>query len=73
MTRQEFISKVPGSIEHKLYGHGKLIILSDVDGIKGAWYRHENLVLTGKSFGQNWDDVYNKLSQYLKEEGFNGS
>lgn len=68
MTGDEFISQVPAKIEHQQFGYGELQ-LSETDGIKGAWYRHEGSKVSGSGFGKSWDEVYDKLSKFLKEEG----
>ena len=69
MTRDEFVSQLPPTIDHRLFGPGELRMLSDVDDMKGAWYYHENSSTRGAILGDSWEDVYHKLSRYLKQQG----
>ena len=50
-------------------GYGELR-LSDLDGIKRAWYLYSNLEKTGKSFGETWEEVHNKLLIFLREQAY---
>ena len=70
MTKSEFLRNVPDIIEHKTWGYAELEIVADTEQSKGVCYRHKDNISSGGTWGSNWLEVYRKLTNYLKSEGY---
>ena len=69
MTKREFLGALPDFIEHKVHGYGELEIVSD-DEIKTACYRHKSNLASGGNSGNSWEEVFLKISRFLKDIGY---
>lgn len=70
MTKTEFMSKLPDTIEHKTWGYGELEIIVDNKDQKGACYRHKDKTSSCGNYGLTWLEVYEKLNKHLISEGY---
>lgn len=70
MTKSEFLRSVPDIIDHKTWGYAELEIVADSKENKGVCYRHRDNTASGGTYGANWFEVYQKLTDYLKKEGY---
>ncbi len=70
MTKSDFFQSVPPSIEHKEWGYAKLEIVSNNKDSKGVCYRHGDKTASCGTYGPTWFDVYIKLSEHLRKEGY---
>jgi hypothetical protein len=70
MTKSEFLESIPPSIEHKTGGYAKLEIISSSKTNKGVCYRHRDKTASGGVYGASWFEVYQKLTDYLRKEGY---
>jgi hypothetical protein len=68
MTKAEFISKIPLSINHPSWGYGDLEIIVDNKETKGACYRHESKLSSYGTYGESWVEVFEKLSKILADK-----
>ena len=66
MTLSQFMASVPKVIYHPDEGPGILEIIAYQPTMKGACYRHENSKCTGTQYGATWQEVHNKMIDYLK-------
>ncbi len=70
MTKSEFLRSVPDIIEHKTGGYSELEVVADWKDSKGVCYRHKDNTASGGTYGASWFEVYHKLTNYLKKEGY---
>lgn len=73
MKRIDFLSKIPGIINHKTWGYGELEIIVDKKDKKGVCYRHPDNTASFGTYGSLWVNVYEKLSKHLISEGYMNS
>jgi hypothetical protein len=73
MTKAEFLDRVPHSIEHDTWGHGKLEIVVQKRNHKGVCYRHQSKLASYGTYGMSWKEVYDSLMPYLVEMGHSES
>ena len=70
MTKEEFISLLPASIERPLYGVCRLQILSDNKLVKAACYEHSKKVKFGFRQSQTFALLYLEMVDFLEKEVF---
>ena len=70
MTKEEFLLSVPVNLEHKIWGKGKLQIVADTKGTKGACYSHKDRTTSFGSYAPTWKELYQKLRQNLHLQGY---
>lgn len=68
MTKAEFFSKIPSSINHPSWGYGNLEIVVDNKETKGVCYRHDNKLSSYGTYGKSWLEVFEKLSKILTDK-----
>lgn len=66
MKHIDFIHKIPGLINHKTWGIQYLETDTNSSGVK-ACYRSDDYQASFGTYGKNWQDVYDSLSEHLKE------
>ena len=66
MSLSEFLASLPEVIIHPDEGEGRLEIISYQPNMKGACYRHQNERCSGRFFGRDWQEVHEKMIEYLK-------
>ena len=70
MTKEEFISKLPASIQHYGYGQSHLKILNDNKFNKAACYCSQANYKAGYRISNTWEGLYKEMTTYLKKEKF---
>jgi hypothetical protein len=70
MTKAEFISSIPAKIDFGSWGTAELQVILETTFIKGATFQNRKGRPKGTSYGISWDEVYGKLSTYLKDHGY---
>lgn len=70
MSKLDFSKRIPSLINHKVWGEGELEIIADYDHYKCACYKHKGNFETCKTMADNWEELYEALSLYLKREGY---
>ena len=70
MTREEFITRLPESINHWGRGFCKLEILRDNKTEKRACYISEKKFRVGLRSGSSWDLLYLRMVNFLEKEVF---
>jgi len=73
MTKRDFLTSVPGIINHKDRGHGELEVVADTNEKKGVCYRHRDNTASCGSYAPTWSELYTKFSDYLISEGYMAS
>jgi hypothetical protein len=68
MNREEFLSNVPTLIVDKTLGQGIIKTHSWRDQEYLAWYEYGSHV-SPMSLGSSWQEVYDRITQYLKNQG----
>ena len=69
MTKEEFILKLPAIITHHSYGKSHLKLLENNKYRKTACYINYERYTSGFRQAVTWDDLFEELDTYLKEEG----
>lgn len=59
----------PHSIEHPTWGYGKLEVIVQRRDLKGVCYRHPSKLASYGTYGPTWQEVYDRLMPYLREQG----
>ena len=69
MTKEEFLSNVPQIIVQRPRGVARIEISADTTTKKAVCYRHPDKSQSCGTIGKTWDEVYSKLTFYLKGHG----
>jgi hypothetical protein len=67
MTKSEFLHKTPYTIDHKTWGYGVLEIIVNNTNRKGICYRHEDQTSSYGTYGTSWQNLYDDLHIFLKQ------
>jgi hypothetical protein len=70
MTKLEFLTKVPGIINHEAHGHGELEIVVDSLQKKGVCYRHKDNTASCGTYAASFAELFDKFSGRLKTQGY---
>jgi hypothetical protein len=70
MTRLEFLTKVPGIIDHNAHGYGELEIVVDKPQKKGVCYRHKDNTASCGTYAPSFEELFDKFSDRLKNQGY---
>lgn len=70
MTKDEFLLKVPGILNHRAHGYGELEIIYDTKTEKGTCYRHKNNLASGGNYAPSWNELYEKVMKYLTDNRY---
>ena len=70
MTKEEFLSHVPEVIEQRSRGIARIEISADTTNKKEVCYRHLDRTESCGTNGRTWDEVYSRLTFYLKGHGY---
>lgn len=65
MKHKAFVSKIPGLINHKTWGIQYLETGTYSGGVR-ACYRGDDCLASFGTYGKNWQEVYDSLSEHLK-------
>lgn len=66
MVESEFKLKIPELIRHKSRGVGHIEV-DERQNRKIAFYRHESNLVSFSTYGQNWQEIYDKLWKRLND------
>jgi Sec7-like guanine-nucleotide exchange factor len=69
MTKEEFLSKLPGTIYHHGFQESHLTVVDDNPYRKSACYMNEERHKSGYRAANNWDSLCNEMTLFLTSEG----
>ncbi len=69
MEKIEFLNKIPDIINHKSSGYGELEIRDEKNIQKCVYYKHKDDLTSYGTYGDTWQDVFDKLSKQLIKDG----